>query len=65
MHFAAEAGGVIFVGREAEIGFIEVSLCIVLIFGIKGVVDVAAHGGLGLGVRMGDLDFLKAHNVGP
>ena len=62
---AAEAGGVVFVGRKAEVGFVQVSWRIVLVLGIKGVVDVAAHGGLGLGVRMGDLDFLEAHDVGP
>lgn len=61
----AEAGGVVFVGREAEVGFVEVSLRVILILGIDGVVDVAAHGGLGLSVRVGDLDLLEAHNVGP
>lgn len=63
---AAEASGVVFVGREAEVGFIEVSLGIALIiFGVQRRVDVAAHGGLGLGVRVGNLDFLEAHDVGP
>ena len=64
--FAAEAGGIVLVGREAEVGLVEVSWCVVpTIFGVQGMVDVAAHGGLGVGVRMGDLDFLKAHNAGP
>ena len=63
--FAAEAGGVVFVDREAEVRFVEESLGIVLILEVQRGVGVSAHDGLGLGVCMGNLDLLKAHNMGP
>lgn len=69
VEFAPEAGGVVAVAGQAEVGVVEVAargVGFVLIVRVQRRVDGAADGGLGLrSVGGGDLDFLEAEDVGP
>ncbi len=63
--FSVETGGVVWVAREAEVRVVEVLGFVCFIVFVEGSVDGAANGGLGFGVRGGDLDFLECEDVRP